>query len=50
MFRPRLAAAGQVENEAEDLPPDLFDGGLAGGDAAGVDIDQVVSFFGERSA
>ena len=34
-----LAAAGDLEDEVEDLPADLFDGGLAGGDGAGVDVD-----------
>ena len=45
-----LAAAGDVQHEAEQLPADLLDGGIAGGDAAGVDIDQIVPFFGERGA
>src|SRR6202167_4338585 len=48
MLRPRLlAAAGHFENKAEQLPADFFDSGVAGGDAAGVDIDQVVPLFGE---
>jgi len=46
MLGPRLlAAAGHFQDEAEDFPADLFDGGLAGGDSAGVDVDQVGPFF-----
>ena len=48
MLGPRLAAAGDVENEAEDLPADVLDGGLAGGDAAGVNIDQVCLLYTSR--
>src|SRR5262245_49001398 len=37
-----LLAAGHVEHEAEELPAHVFDRGLAIGDAAGVDVHQVV--------
>ena len=34
-----FVAAGYFEDQVEDLPAYLFDGGLAGGDGAGVDVD-----------
>jgi hypothetical protein len=36
-----FVAAGYFQDEVEDLPAHLLDGGLAGGDGAGVDVDEV---------
>ena len=41
-----LAAAGHLEDQLEQLPADLGDTRLAGGDAAGVEIDEVVPALG----
>jgi hypothetical protein len=43
-----LAPAGHIENEAEDLPTDFFDRGVAGRDASSVDVDQVRPAFCQR--
>lgn len=45
-----LASAGYVEDVLEQFLSYLRDGGVAGGDAAGVDVDQIVPFFGEGGA
>lgn len=45
-----FAAGGDVEDEVEEFPAGGFDGGLTGGDAAGVEVDQVGPFFGEGGA
>src|SRR6202171_2047906 len=40
---PHLGAATRnLQNQAEQVPAGLLDGGFAGGDAAGVGIDQVL--------
>ncbi len=44
-----LAAAGYVEDELEEFPADVRDGGLAGGDSSGVHIDQVVPALREET-
>ncbi len=36
-----FAAAGYFEDEVEELPAYLLDGGVAGGDGSGVDVDEV---------
>src|SRR5436309_14900496 len=36
------ASAGDLEDQAEQVPAGFLDGSLAGGDAAGVEIDQVL--------
>lgn len=45
-----LTAGGDVEDEVEKIPAGGLDGGLAGGDTAGVEINQVGPFFGESGA
>ena len=38
MLSPGLAAARHVEHQTEQLPADVFDRGVAGGDAAGINL------------
>ncbi len=45
-----LSAAGDFENETKDLPSNLFDGRGAGGDAPGVNINQVGPALGQCRA
>jgi len=45
-----FSAAGYVQHHAEQFPADAFDGGRAGGDAAGVQIDEIRPSFGERGS
>lgn len=45
-----FAAAGYFEDELEDFFADLLDGGVAGGDAASVDVDEVFPALGEGGA
>ena len=42
MFGPGLAAARHVKHETEQFPADVLDRRVAGRDAAGVDVDQIV--------
>src|SRR5438105_5790791 len=42
-----LAAAGDVKDEVEQIPANLFDGRVTGRDAAGVEIDEVGPSLGE---
>ena len=42
MFGPGLAAACHVEHETEEFPADVLDRCIAGRDAAGVNVDQIV--------
>ena len=37
-----LAPAGDVQDQLEQLPADLLDRRLTGGDAAGIEVDQIV--------
>jgi len=36
-----FVATGYFEDEVKDLPAYLLDGGVAGGDGSGVDVDEV---------
>ena len=36
-----FAATGYVEDELEELGANLLDGGVTGGDSAGVDVDEI---------
>ena len=42
VFGPGLAAARHVEHQTEQFPADLLDRRFAGGDAAGIHVDQIV--------
>ncbi|SPE26666.1 membrane hypothetical protein [Candidatus Sulfopaludibacter sp. SbA3] len=50
VFGPGFTAPGHLENEVEEMPAHFFDGGLSGGDAAGIDIDQVVPLLRQGGA
>ena len=41
-----FVAAGYFQDEVEELPAYLLDGGLACGDGSGVDVDEVGPAFG----
>jgi hypothetical protein len=45
-----FASGGDIKYEVEEIPAGRLDGGLAGGDTAGVEINQVGPFFGESGA
>src|SRR5438128_2475272 len=42
MFGPGFAAARHVEHQPKQFPADLFDRRVAGGNATGVDVDQIM--------